>query len=56
MCYSQNVKALSLTMSFLKKQKRFVEKVEKEIKVPINLIGTGPDAWEIADRRNEWKS
>lgn len=36
--------------------KRFVEKVEKEIKVPVTLIGTGPDAWEIADRRNEWRS
>ncbi|MDH5783275.1 MAG: adenylosuccinate synthetase [Candidatus Bathyarchaeota archaeon] len=38
------------------KAKEFVEKVEKEIKVSVTLIGTGPDAWEIADRRNEWKS
>lgn len=36
--------------------KRFVEKVEEEIKVPVTLIGTGPDAWEIVDRRAEWKS
>jgi len=33
--------------------KKFVEKVEKEIKVPVTLIGTGPGAWEIADRRIE---
>jgi len=32
--------------------KKFVEKAEKEIKVPVTLIGTGPDAWEIVDRRN----
>jgi len=29
----------------------FVEKVEKEIKVSVTLIGTGPDALEIVDRR-----
>jgi len=29
----------------------FVEKVEKEIKVPVTLVGTGPDALEIVDRR-----
>jgi len=33
-----------------KETKRFVEKVEKE-KVPVTLIGTGPDAWETVDRR-----
>jgi adenylosuccinate synthase len=31
--------------------KAFVEKVEKEIRVPVTLIGTGPDALEIVDRR-----
>jgi adenylosuccinate synthase len=31
--------------------RRFIEKVEAEIKVPVTLIGTGPDAWEIVDRR-----
>ncbi len=31
--------------------KRFVEKIEKEIGVPVTLIGTGPEAWEIVDRR-----
>jgi adenylosuccinate synthase len=31
--------------------RRFIEKVEKEIKVPVTLIGTGPDALEIVDRR-----
>jgi len=29
----------------------FVEKVEKEIHVPVTLLGTGPDALEIVDRR-----
>ncbi|UCC27671.1 MAG: adenylosuccinate synthetase [Candidatus Bathyarchaeota archaeon] len=31
--------------------RKFVEKVEKETKVPVTLVGTGPDAWEIVDRR-----
>jgi len=31
--------------------KKFIESVEKEIKVPVMLIGTGPDAFEIVDRR-----
>lgn len=38
------------------KAKTFIENVEKEIKVPVTLIGTGPDAWEIVDRRTKWKS
>jgi len=29
----------------------FIENVEKEIRVPVTLIGTGPDALEIVDRR-----
>jgi len=33
------------------KAKRFIEKIEREIKVPITLIGTGPGALEIVDRR-----
>jgi adenylosuccinate synthase len=33
--------------------KRFIERVEKEIRVPVTLVGTGPDAWEIVDRRDE---
>jgi adenylosuccinate synthase len=32
--------------------KKFVENIEKEIKVPVTLIGTGPDAMETIDRRN----
>ncbi|MGD8505337.1 MAG: adenylosuccinate synthetase [Candidatus Bathyarchaeota archaeon] len=36
-----------------KEAKRFIESAEKEIKVPVTLIGTGPGAWEIADRRNQ---
>jgi len=33
--------------------KEFVRKVEDEIKVPVTLIGTGPEVWEIVDRREE---
>lgn len=29
----------------------FIENVEKEIKIPVTLVGTGPDALEIVDRR-----
>ena len=38
------------------KAKMFIENVEKEIKVPVTLIGTGPGALEIVDRRGELKS
>jgi len=31
--------------------KAFIEKVEKKTKVPVTLIGTGPDALEMVDRR-----
>lgn len=37
------------------KAKGFIEKVEKEIKLPVTLIGTGPDALEIVDRREEFE-
>jgi len=33
------------------KAKQFIEKIEREIKVPITLIGTGPSTLEIVDRR-----
>ncbi len=36
-----------------KEAKKFVRKVEEEIKVPVTLIGTGPGAMEIVDRRNK---
>ncbi len=36
-----------------KEAKKFVRKVEEEIKVPVTLIGTGPGALEIVDRRNK---
>lgn len=32
--------------------KTFIKKIEKEIKVPVTLVGTGPGTWEIVDRRN----
>lgn len=34
-----------------KEAKAFVENVEREIKVPVTLVGTGPGAWETVDRR-----
>ncbi len=33
------------------KAKDFVENIEKEIKVPVTLLGTGPATWEVVDRR-----
>lgn len=36
--------------------KKFAERVEKEIGVPVTLFGTGPGALEIVDRRGERKS
>jgi adenylosuccinate synthase len=39
-----------------KEAKAFIEKVEKEIQVPVTLIGTGPGTLEIVDRREELKS
>jgi len=33
--------------------KDFIEYVEKEIKVPVTLLGTGPGTWEVVDRREE---
>jgi adenylosuccinate synthase len=35
------------------KARAFVEKVEKEIKTPATLIGTGPGALEVVDRRRK---
>ena len=35
------------------KAKEFIEKIESELKVPVTLIGTGPDALETIDRRSE---
>lgn len=34
-----------------RKAKNFIEKVENSIKAPVTLIGTGPDALEVIDRR-----
>jgi len=39
-----------------KEAKAFIGKVEKEIQVPVTLIGTGPGTLEIVDRREELKS
>lgn len=33
--------------------KEFIRKVEEEIKIPVTLIGTGPEVWDIVDRRFE---
>lgn len=35
-----------------KDAKAFVENIEKEIRIPVTLIGTGPDALEMVDRRH----
>jgi len=34
-----------------KDAKSFIRNIEKEIKIPVTLVGTGPDALEIVDRR-----
>jgi adenylosuccinate synthase len=31
--------------------KAFIEKVEKAVKIPVTLIGTGPGALEMVDKR-----
>jgi adenylosuccinate synthase len=36
--------------------KDFVDAIEQEIKVPVTLLGTGPGAWEIVDRREKQTS
>jgi adenylosuccinate synthase len=33
--------------------KAFIENIEKELKVPVTLIGTGPGTMEVVDRRQE---
>jgi adenylosuccinate synthase len=34
-----------------KDAKAFIDKIETEIRIPVTLIGTGPDALEMVDRR-----
>jgi len=34
-----------------RKAREFVENIEREIKIPVTLIGTGPSAWDMVDRR-----
>jgi len=31
--------------------KKFIDKIEKELEIPVTLIGTGPDIYNIVDRR-----
>lgn len=33
--------------------KDFIRKVEREISIPVTLIGTGPEVWDVVDRRFE---
>ncbi|MEM2309663.1 MAG: adenylosuccinate synthetase, partial [Candidatus Bathyarchaeia archaeon] len=33
--------------------KEFIRRVESEIKIPVTLIGTGPEVWDVVDRRLE---
>jgi type VI secretion system protein ImpL len=35
------------------KAKDFIKQIEKETSVPVKLIGTGPSAWDVIDRRGE---
>ena len=37
-----------------KEAREFIEKVEDELGLPVTLIGTGPDAYHIIDRRKEY--
>jgi adenylosuccinate synthase len=36
-----------------KEAKAFIENIEREIKIPVTLIGTGPSALEMVDRRQK---
>jgi adenylosuccinate synthase len=36
-----------------KEAKAFIEKIEKQLKVPVTLLGTGPGTMEVVDRREE---
>ncbi len=49
-------KGINSYQELSQKAKTFIKNVEKEIKVPVTLIGTGPGALEIVDRRVELKS
>jgi adenylosuccinate synthase len=31
--------------------KYFIKNIEEQLKVPVTLIGTGPDVYDIIDRR-----
>lgn len=39
-----------------RKAKAFIEIIEKRLKVPVTLLGTGPGTMEVVDRREELKS
>ena len=36
-----------------RRAKDFVNDIEQKIKVPVTLLGTGPGAWEVVDRRGK---
>jgi adenylosuccinate synthase len=38
---------------FSREAKAFVENIEKEIKVPVTMLGTGSGTMEVVDRREE---
>lgn len=33
--------------------RKFIRNIESEIKIPVTLIGTGPEVWDVIDRRFE---
>jgi adenylosuccinate synthase len=45
------VKSARTFEEFPEEAKQFVVKVEKETGIRVNLIGTGPDAFDVTDRR-----
>jgi len=44
-------KGLKSYSKLSKEARKFIEDIEKDIKIPVTLIGTGPDALEMVDRR-----
>jgi adenylosuccinate synthase len=48
-------KAVQSYSELSREAKAFVENIEKRLKVPVTLLGTGPGTMEVVDRRDELK-
>jgi len=46
-------KGAKFNQELSKEAKTFIENIEREIKIPVTLIGTGPSALEMVDRRQK---